>query len=55
MEIDLFNNISSEVFFWLDKDRLLYFIIFFYKNLNLAKCNYKIYDKELLVIICYFK
>ena len=25
-------------------------IIFFFKNLNPAKCNYKIYDKELLAI-----
>ena len=30
-------------------------MIFFFKNLNPAKCNYKIYNKELLVIIKSFE
>lgn len=40
-----------KLFLYLDKDKLLYFIAFFFKNLNLTKDNYKIYNKELLVTI----
>ena len=49
------NYLSSGVFFQLGKDRLLYPVVFFSKNLNSAKYNYKIYDKELLAIIQCFK
>ena len=49
------NYISIGVFIQLSKDRLLYLITFFFKNLSFAKCNYKIYDKELLNIVCCFK
>ena len=38
----------------LDNDKLLYAIVFFFKNLNLA-CNYEIYNKELLAFIRYFE
>ena len=55
METDFFDYVSNGVFFQLGKDKLLHPVAFFSKNLNPAKCNYKIYDKELLVIICCFK
>ena len=38
-----------------NKDRVLYPIVYFLKQLNPAECNYKIYNKELLAIIKYFK
>ena len=38
-----------------NKDGVLYPIAYFLKQLNLAKCNYKIYNKELLAIIKYFE
>ena len=46
VEKDLSNYVSSKIFSKLGNDKLLYLIAFFSKNLNLAKCNYKIYDKE---------
>ena len=55
VKIYTFDYVSSEVFFQLGKDKLLYFIIFFSKNLYLVKYNYKIYNKELFIIICYFE
>ena len=55
VETDLSNYISSKVFSQLGNDELLYSIAFFSKNLNLAKCNYEINDKELLAIIRCFK
>ena len=55
METHLSNYIGNEFFVQIEKDRLLYLIIFFFKNLNLIKYNYKIYNKNLLAIICYFE
>jgi hypothetical protein len=46
-------RISLLVF--LIKDRVLYPIVYFLKQLSLAKYNYKIYNKELLAIIRCFK
>ena len=47
--------ISSGIFSQLGDDELLYFVAFFSKNFNLGKCNYEIYDKELLAIIRCFE
>jgi hypothetical protein len=33
------------------KDSILHLIAFFSQKLTLAKCNYKIYNKELLAIV----
>lgn len=51
METNFSDYINNRVCFQLDKDRLLYLIAFFSKNLNLTKCNYDIYNKKLLAII----
>lgn len=51
VKIYFFNYINNRVLFKLEKDRLLYPIVFFSKNLNFAKYNYKIYNKNVLVII----
>lgn len=51
MKRNFSNNISSGDFFQLGKNRLLYLITFFFKNFNLTKYNYEIYNKELLAII----
>ena len=51
MEINSFDYVNSGVNFQLGEDKLLYLVTFFIKNLNPAKCNYEIYDKELLAII----
>lgn len=45
------NRVSSQI----SKDRILHSIAVFSKNLNLTKYNYEIYNKELWVIIKYFK
>jgi hypothetical protein len=39
----------------MDKDSNLYPIAFFSQRIVPAKCNYKIYDKKLLVIVRVFK
>lgn len=55
VKIDLFYYISNRVFFQLSKDKLLHFVMFFSKNLTLAKYNDKIYNKKLFAIIYCFK
>ena len=55
MKTDSFDYVKSRVFSQFSKDRLLHFMFFFSKNPNSAKCNYKIYDKELSAIIKCFK
>ena len=55
VETDSSDYLSSGVFSQLGKDGLLHPVAFFSKNLNLAECNYEIYDKELLAIIRCFE
>ena len=38
-----------------NKNDVLHLITYFFKKHNSAECNYKIYNKELIVIICMFK
>ena len=51
VETDSSDYVSSGVLSQLGKDGLLHPVAFFSKNLNSAKCNYEIYNKELLAII----
>jgi len=51
LEIDSFNYVNNEVLFQYDDEEVLHSIIFYSKNMSSAECNYKIYDKELLIII----
>lgn len=51
MKRNFFDYVNSRDFFHLNKNRLSYPITFFFKIFNLAKYNYKIYDKEMLAII----
>ena len=55
VETDSSDYVSNRVFFQLGEDGLLHPVEFFSKNINLVKCNYEIYDKELLAIIQYYK
>ena len=50
-ETDLSNYVSAGVLSQKSEDGLLHPIVYFSKIMMLAKCNYKIYDKELLAII----
>ena len=55
IKANLSNYITRGILSQYNKDRVLYPIIYFSKRLNPAKYNYKIYNKELLAIIKYFK
>ena len=55
IEANLSNYITGGILSQYNKDRVLNPIVYFLKWLNPAKYNYKIYNKELLAIIKYFK
>lgn len=51
VKTDSSDYVSNRIFSHLGKNRLLYTIACFSKNLNSAYCNYEIYDIKLLIII----
>ena len=51
LEIDSFNYVNDEVLSQYDDKDVLHLIVFYNKNMSSAECNYKIYDKKLLIII----
>jgi hypothetical protein len=55
VEADLSNYITKGILSQYNKDGVLYPIVYFLKQPSPAEYNYKIYNKELLAIIRYFK
>ena len=55
LETDTSNFVSSRVLSQYNKEGILCPITFFSKKHSTVKYNYKIYDKELLTIICYLE
>ncbi len=55
LEINSFNYVNDEVLSQYDDEEVLHSIVFYSKNMFSAKCNYKMYDKELLIIIWAFE
>ncbi len=51
LEINFSNYINDEVLSQYNNEENLYLVTFYSKNLLLTKCNYEIYDKELLAIV----
>ncbi len=55
LKTDLFNYVNDEVLSQYDNEKVLHLMTFYSKNMFSAKCNYKIYDKKLLIIIQAFE
>ncbi len=55
LETDSFNYVNDDILSQYDDEETLHSMIYYSKNLSLAECNYEIYDKKLLAIICVFK
>ena len=47
--------VTDEVLLQLDSQSVLYSVVYFLTCIISAECNYDIYNKELLAIICAFK
>ncbi len=55
LKTNFLNYVNDEVLSQYDDEDILHSMIFYSKNMIFAKYNYKIYDKELLIIICCLK
>ena len=55
LKCDSFNNVSEGILSQYKDNDLLHSVTFFSKNLIPTECNYEIYNKELLTIICCLK
>ncbi len=55
IEINALNYLFEDILFQYDENEILHLITYFLKKHNSVKCNYEIYDKELMIIVCAFK
>ena len=55
IKIDVFDKIIKVILCQFDDKGYWYFIVFLFRKLILAKCNYEIYNKKLLIIVKSFK
>lgn len=55
VETNTLDYVLSGILSQYDNDRILKVVVYFSKKHLSAKCNYKIYDKELMVIIRAYK
>ena len=55
IESDSSDHVSVEVLSQREEDEIIRSVAYFFKTLFSAKCNYEIYDKELLVIVKCFE
>jgi len=55
LKTNFLNYVNDEVLSQYNDEEILHSMIFYSKNMIFAECNYEIYDKELLIIICCLK
>ncbi len=55
IEINASNYVFEDIFSQYDENKILHSVAYFSKKHNSVKCNYKIYDKEFMIIVCAFK
>ena len=55
VKTDTSDYVSEGILSQYDENDILHLIAYFFKKHNPAECNYEIYNKELMAIICMFK
>ncbi len=55
IEINVLNYVFKDILFQYDENEIFHSIAYFSKKHNSVECNYEIYDKELMIIVCAFK
>ncbi len=55
IEINASNYVFKNILFQYNKNKVLHLVTYFFKKYNSVECNYKIYNKELIIIVCIFK
>ena len=55
VKTDVSDYVSEKILFQYDNTEILYSVAYFFKKHNSVKCNYEIYDKKLMIIVCVFE
>jgi len=55
IEINALNYVFKDILFQYDENEILHSVAYFSKKHNSVECNYEIYDKELMIIVCAFE
>ncbi len=55
IEINASNYVFKDILSQYDKNEILHSVAYFSKKHNSVECNYKIYDKELMILVCAFE
>ncbi len=55
IEINASNYVFKDILFQYDENEILHSVTYFLKKHNLVECNYEIYNKELMIIVCTFE
>ncbi len=55
IEIDASNYVFKNILSQYDENEILHSVAYFSKKHNSVECNYEIYDKELMIIVCAFE
>jgi len=55
IEINALNYVFKDILFQYDENKILHSVTYFSKKHNSVECNYEIYDKKLMIIVCTFK
>ena len=55
IKINVLNYMSEDILSQYNENKVFHSIIYFLKKHNSAECNYKIYNKEFIIIIYVFK
>ncbi len=55
IEINALNYVFKDILSQYDENEVLHSVTHFFKKHNSVECNYEIYDKELMIIVCTFK
>ncbi len=55
IEINALNYVFENILFQYDENKILHSVVYFLKKHNSIECNYEIYNKEFMIIVCTFK
>jgi len=55
IEIDASNYMFKDILFQYNENEIFHSVAYFLKKHNSVKCNYEIYNKKLMIIVCIFK